>query len=138
MITDIFLIHLLINCLIFCLLYFLYISSSPLVWKNGQHSWEIRNVFSWFAKQLKVYHKYTKWTCNTQCHSLEMVSIYREDKIQLIKDGLSKESLDNFLLTLETHPSEDVHCVIHYLWPYFHKKKNSFRNLTKKTLFFSF
>ena len=44
-----------------------------------------------------------------------MVSIYREDKIQLIKDGLSKESLDNFLLTLETHPSEDVHCVIHYL-----------------------
>jgi hypothetical protein len=71
-----------------------------------------------------------------------MVSINREDKIQFIKDGLSKESLDNLLLTLETLPSGDVHCVIHYLWSYFYKKvkyaRYSFKNLTKKTLFFSF
>ena len=51
-----------------------------------------------------------------------MVSINREDKIHFIKDGLSKESLDNLLLTLETHPRGDMHRVIHDLWPYFHKK----------------
>jgi len=38
-----------------------------------------------------------------------MVSINREDKIQFIKDDLSKESLENLLLTFETHPSRDVH-----------------------------
>jgi hypothetical protein len=53
-----------------------------------------------------------------------MVSIYREDKIQFIKDDLSKESLDNLLLTLETHLSGDVHHAIHDLWPYFHKKND--------------
>jgi hypothetical protein len=36
-------------------------------------------------------------------------------KIQLIKDGLSRESLDNLLLTLETHPSGAVHREIHDL-----------------------
>ena len=49
------------------------------------------------------------------------VSINREDKIQFIKDGLSKGSLDNLLLTLETHPSGDVHRAIHDLWPIFIK-----------------
>jgi hypothetical protein len=44
-----------------------------------------------------------------------MVSINREDKIQFIKDGLSNGSLDNLLLTLETHPSGDVHRAIHDL-----------------------
>ena len=44
-----------------------------------------------------------------------MTSINREDKIQFIKDGLSKESLDNLLSTLEMHPSGDVHCAIHDL-----------------------
>jgi hypothetical protein len=47
------------------------------------------------AKRLKVCHKCARWTCNATCHSLEMVSINREDKIQFIKDGLSKGSLDN-------------------------------------------
>jgi len=56
------------------------------------------------TKQRKVNH-----------NSLGMVSINREDKIQFIKDGLSKESLDNLLLTLETHPSGDVHRAIHDL-----------------------
>ena len=31
------------------------------------------------------------------------MSLNREDKIQFIKDGLSKESLDDILLTLEMH-----------------------------------
>jgi hypothetical protein len=44
-----------------------------------------------------------------------MISVNHEDKIQLIKDGLSKESLDNLLLTLETHLNGDVHRAIHDL-----------------------
>jgi hypothetical protein len=67
------------------------------------------------AKRLKVCHRCVRCTCNAQCHSLEMVSINREDKIQFIKDDLSKESLDNLLLTLEMHPSGDVQCAIHDL-----------------------
>jgi hypothetical protein len=63
-----------------------------------------------------------------------MISINHEDKIQFIKDGLSKESLDNLLLTLETHPSGDVHRAIHHLWPQFHKEhvQHGLGNLTKK------
>ena len=38
-----------------------------------------------------------------------MVSVNHEDKIQFIKDGLGKGSLDNLLLTPEMHPSGDVH-----------------------------
>jgi hypothetical protein len=69
-----------------------------------------------------------------------MVSINCKDKIQFIKDDLSKESLDNLLLTLETHPSGDMHRVIHDLWLYFHKEyvRHSLGNLTKKTMLFSF
>ncbi|KAL9346929.1 hypothetical protein Peur_061782 [Populus x canadensis] len=67
------------------------------------------------AKRLKVCHRCARWTCNATCRSLGMVSINREDKIQFIKDGLSKGSLDNLLLTLETHPSGDVHRAIHDL-----------------------
>jgi len=69
------------------------------------------------AKRLKVCHKCARWTCNAKCCFLRMVSVNCEDKIQFIKDGLSKESLDNLLLTLETHPSGDVHRAIHDLWP---------------------
>jgi hypothetical protein len=89
------------------------------------------------AKQLKVCHQCARWTCNAQCRSLGTVSINREDKIQFIKDSLSKESLDNLLLTLETHhPSGDVHRAIHDLWPQFHKEhaRHSLGNLTKKDL----
>jgi hypothetical protein len=67
------------------------------------------------AKRLKVCHRCARWTCNTQCHSLGMISINHEDKIQFIKDDLSKESLDNLLLTLKTHSIKDVHRVIHDL-----------------------
>jgi hypothetical protein len=71
--------------------------------------WTGKNTFAkkHNAKQLKVYHKCARWTCNAQCHSLKMV--------QPIKDGPSKESLDNLFLTFEMHPSEDVHRVIHDL-----------------------
>ena len=86
------------------------------------------------AKRLKVCHICARWTCNAKCRSLGMVSINREDKIQLIKDGLSKESLDNLLLPLETHLSGDVHRAIHYLWLHFYKEndRRSLGNLTKK------
>jgi len=86
------------------------------------------------AKRLKVCHRCARWTCNVQCRSLGMISINREDKIQFIKDGLSKGSLDNLLLTLETHPSRNVHRAIHDLQPQFHKEhaRHSLGNLTKK------
>jgi hypothetical protein len=63
-----------------------------------------------------------------------MISINHKDKRQLIKDVLSKESLDNLLLTLEMHPSGDVHRAIHDLWPHFYKEHDrlSLGNLTKK------
>jgi hypothetical protein len=86
------------------------------------------------AKRLKVCHRCARWTCNAKCHSLGMISVNHEDKIQFIKDGLSKGSLDNLLLTLETHTSGDVHRAIHDLWPQFHKEhaRHSLGNLTKK------
>jgi hypothetical protein len=92
------------------------------------------------AKQLKVCHRCARRTCNATCRSLGMVSINHEDKIQFIKDGMSKRSLDNLLLTLETHPSEDVHHAIHDLWPQFHKEhsRHSFGNLTKKYHIYQF
>jgi hypothetical protein len=45
-----------------------------------------------------------------------------------------KESLDNLLLTLETHHSGDVHRAIHDLWPHFLKEHDRLSpgNLTKK------
>jgi hypothetical protein len=45
------------------------------------------------AKRLQVCHRCARWTCNAKCRSLGMLSVNREDKIQFIKDGLSKESL---------------------------------------------
>ena len=44
-------------------------------------------------------------SCDKNSCSLGMVSDNREDKIQFIRDGLNKESLDDILLSLETHPS---------------------------------
>jgi len=92
------------------------------------------------AKRLKVCHRCARWTCNATCHSLGMISVNCEDKIQFIKDGLSKGSLDNLLLTLETHPNGDVHRAIHDLWPQIHKEhaRHSLGNLTKKDLVIQF
>jgi len=74
------------------------------VWLSGESSNSFisyipRTGKSTFAKKhhatlLKVCHQCTRWTCNTQCRSLGMIFINHEDKIQFIKDGLSKESLD--------------------------------------------
>ncbi|KAH9792897.1 hypothetical protein KPL71_004332 [Citrus sinensis] len=61
-----------------------------------------------------------------------MVSDNREDKIQFIKDGLNKESLDDILLSLETHPNGYVKEAIIQLWPLFQKEhlRYSLGNLT--------
>ncbi|KAK9195386.1 hypothetical protein WN943_003507 [Citrus x changshan-huyou] len=45
---------------------------------------------------------------NPRCKALGMVSVNREDKIKFIKDGMRKESLDDILRSLETHPSRYV------------------------------
>ena len=73
-------------------------------------------------------------TCNTRCRTLGMSSINRDDKLQFIKDGLSKESLDDIFLTLETHPSGYVHIAIRELWELFLKEheRYSLGNLTLK------
>jgi len=86
------------------------------------------------AKRLNVCYKCARTTCNTRCRTLGMVSVNREDKIRFIKDGLSKESLDNILSTLETHPSGYVHIAIHELWDIFLKEheRYSLGNLTLK------
>ena len=63
-----------------------------------------------------------------------MVSINREDKIQFIKHGLNKESLDDILQTLETHPSGDVHRVLLALANLFNREKerHHFEDLMSK------
>ena len=63
-----------------------------------------------------------------------MTSINREDKIQFLKDGLSKELLDDIRLTLETHPcGQDQRYLLIY-WKLFKEQKecNSLGNLTVK------
>ena len=64
--------------------------------------------------------------------SLGMMSDNREDKIQFIRDGLNKESLDDILLSLETHPCGYVQGAILQLWPIFQKEhaRYSLGNLT--------
>ena len=75
-------------------------------------------------------------TCNTRYHSLGMVSNNREDKIQFIRDGMSKEALDDISSSLETHPSGYVHGAIHRLHTQFQKEQQQYSlgNLTKKDL----
>ena len=43
--------------------------------------------------------------CDKNPYSLGMVSDNREDKIQLIRDDLNKESLDDIILSLKMHLS---------------------------------
>ena len=86
------------------------------------------------AKRMNVCHKCARWTCDKRCRSKGMVSINLEDKIQFIKDGLSKESLDDIIQTLETHPSGDVHTILLDLVKIFNKEKERYclGNLTLK------
>ena len=78
------------------------------------------------AKRMGVCHKCARWTCDKRCRSRGMVSVNREDKIRFIKDGLSKESLDNIVQALETHPSGYVHGVLLDLMKLFNKEKERF------------
>ena len=45
-----------------------------------------------------------------------MGSDNREDKIKFVKDGMSKESLDDILRSLETHQSGYVQRKMNNLW----------------------
>ncbi|KAL5787196.1 hypothetical protein ACOSP7_004145 [Xanthoceras sorbifolium] len=87
------------------------------------------------AKRLGLCYNCAHMTCNTRCRSLGMVSVNREDKMRFIKVGLSKESLDNVLMTVETHPSGYVHIAILTLWTQFLKEHERFNlgNLTLKS-----
>ena len=69
-----------------------------------------------------------------------MVFVDREDKIKFIKDGMSKESLDDILRSLETHPCRYVQHEIHDLWKLFQKESAQFSlgNLTLKDPVFQF
>ena len=65
-----------------------------------------------FAKKMRTKrlgsecHNCVRLSCRLEvCKSLRMVSDSREDKIKFVKDGISKESLDDILRSLETHPS---------------------------------
>jgi len=71
---------------------------------------------------------------NPRCKALGMVFVNREDKIKFVKDGMSKESLDDILRSLETHPSGYVQREIQNLWKLFQKESAQFSlgNLTLK------
>ncbi|KAH9670241.1 Ribonuclease H [Citrus sinensis] len=73
-----------------------------------------------------------RWLIEAKVRSAGMVSDNREDKIQFIRDGLNKESLDDILLSLETHPSGYMQRAILQLWPLFQKEhaRYSLGNLT--------
>lgn len=63
-----------------------------------------------------------------------MVSDICEDKIKFVKDGLSKESLDDILRSLEAYRSGYVQRQIYNLWILFQKEstQRSLGNLTEK------
>ncbi|KAH9686257.1 hypothetical protein KPL70_014303 [Citrus sinensis] len=85
------------------------------------------------ARRISVaYHKCAIMSCNKNPCSLGMGSDNREDRIQFIRDGLNKESLDDILLSLETHPSGYVQGTILQLWPLLQKEhaRYSLGNLT--------
>ena len=86
------------------------------------------------AKQLGVCYKCARMMCNTRCRTLGMVSDNREDKIKFIRDGMSKETLDDISSSLETHPSGYVHIAIRKLHTQFQKEQQQYSlgNLTKK------
>ena len=49
------------------------------------------------AKRMKVCYKCTRWTCEKCYRSKWMILVNQEDKICFIKDGLSKEYLDDII-----------------------------------------
>ena len=80
-------------------------------------------------------HNCVRLSCRLEvCKSLGMVSDSREDKIKFVKDGMSKESLDDILRSFETHRSGHVQYEIHRLWRLFQNESAQFNlgNLTQK------
>ena len=79
-----------------------------------------------------VCYKCARMFCNTRCRSLGIVSDNREDKINFIRDGLSKEYLDDIYKTLEVHLSGNVYHEIHVLYAQLQKERQqlSLGNLT--------
>ena len=69
-----------------------------------------------------------------RCKTLGMISVNREDKIKFIKDGMSKESLDDILRSLEMHPSGYVQRENQNLWKPLQRESAEFSlgNLTLK------
>ena len=63
------------------------------------------------TKRMDACHKCARLTCNKYYRSKWMILVNQEDKIHFIKDGLSKELLDDIIQALEMHPSGDVHRV---------------------------
>ena len=86
------------------------------------------------AKRLNSCYKCARWTCDTRCKSIGYSSKNRDDKIDFIKGGLSKESLDDIRLTLETHPSGYVQRELLSLWAKFisDKERYSLKNIIAK------
>ncbi|XP_024042132.1 uncharacterized protein LOC112099218 [Citrus clementina] len=77
---------------------------------------------------------YIRWLIEAKVRLAGMVSDTREDKIKFVKDGMSKESLDDILRSLETHRSGIVQREIYNLWILFQKQSAqlSLGNLTQK------
>ena len=60
------------------------------------------------VKRMDDCHKCTRWTCDKHFRNKVMISVNQEDKIHFIKNGLSKESLDDIIQALKTHLSGDI------------------------------
>ncbi|XP_024041924.1 uncharacterized protein LOC112099055 [Citrus clementina] len=75
-----------------------------------------------------------RWLIEAKVRLAGMVYDTREDKIKFVKDGMSKESLDDILRSLETHQSGIVQREIYNLWILFQKQSAqlSLGNLTQK------
>ncbi|KAK9180841.1 hypothetical protein WN944_023976 [Citrus x changshan-huyou] len=75
-----------------------------------------------------------RWLIDAKVRLVGMISVNREDKIKFVKDGMSKESLDDILRSFETHPSGYGQREIQSLWKLFQKESAQFslRNLTLK------
>ncbi|KAL6514895.1 hypothetical protein OROGR_020474 [Orobanche gracilis] len=87
------------------------------------------------AKKMYVCYKCARWTCDQKCRSLGIPSTNREDKIEFIKNGLSKEKLNDIQSSLETHSSGLVYHEILCLWNKFNVEyEKRLGNLTVKGL----
>ncbi|KAL6523489.1 hypothetical protein OROGR_017092 [Orobanche gracilis] len=85
------------------------------------------------AKKMYVCYKCARWTCDQKCRSLGISSTNREDKIEFIKNGLSKEKLNDIQSSLETHSSGLVYHEILCLWNKFNAEyEKRLGNLTVK------